>query len=463
MFAVAAALLAGAWAAAAAPPKVQFSKQVLPLLTRECGSCHKGSAAPGGYSIETAERLLAGGRHGRAVVSGRSGEGTLLKYLTGELKPKMPPDRPLPLDQVALVRQWIDEGGKIDSMTLPAGAEKFGIMRDAMPAKGGKALGPEHATGIALLPLSVTQAAPVTAVAFSPDGKWLAAGGYRCVRLVDPETGGVRQALQGPSDQVLSVAWSPDGKRLAAAGGVSGVGGEVCVWAVPPAGAPWPRPRLLKGHGDTIYSVAWRPGIGELATGSLDKTARIWDAAAGTTLKELKDHVDAVFAVAYSPDGKWLATGSMDRTLKLYDTATREKVSSFVNPDGVTAVAFGPKSDIVACAADRQLRVWPVKAGTVENPLRGHGEGEAITSLAFSTDGSAFVWGASNRRVQLWNGEISNRRREMSEPIADWVYTVSVSPDGKRIAAGAGDGKVYLWNAEGKLERAVALGREVKG
>jgi WD40 repeat protein len=119
---------------------------------------------------------------------------------------------------------------------------------------------------------------------------------------------------------------------------------------------------------------------------------------------------------------------------------------------------FSAKSDLVVACAEKQVRVWPVKAGSVENPLRGHGEGEAINAAAFSADGSVFIWGASNRKVRVWNGEVSNHRREMND-CQDWVYAVAASPDGKVAAAGAGDGKVYFWNTEdGKLLRSVALG-----
>lgn len=442
----------------AAPAKVVFSKDVLPVLNRECGSCHRGSAAPGGYSLESAERLVGGGRHGKAVVAGKSAESTLVKYLLGELKPQMPPGKPLPLDTVAVIRRWIDEGAKIDGMVAPA--EKVGIMRDAMPMKGAlpnpsRTLGGPH---VALLPEAVSQSAPVTALAFSPDGKVLAAGGYRAVRLLDPSNGAVLQTLLGPADQVLSLAWSSDGKYLAAAGGVSGVGGEVCIWEAGVPAAPWPRPRLLKEHTDAIYSIAWRPGTTELATGSLDKAVKVWDAVTGQVKRTVKDHVDAVFSVAYSPDGKWLATGSSDRTLKLYQTDTGARVSSFAHNDGVTAVAFSAKSDLVIAAAEKQLRVWPVRAGVVENPLRGHGEGEAILGVAFSADGSAFAWSAANRRVRLWNGEVSSQRRELAD-CPDWVYAVSVSPDGKLVTGGGGDGKVYTWKSDdGKLLYAAALG-----
>ena len=100
----------------------------------------------------------------------------------------------------------------------------------------------------------------------------------------------------------------------------------------------------------------------------------------------------------------------------------------------------------------------PVKAEATQNPLRSHGEGEAVDSLAFSADGSTFAWGAINRRVRIFNGDVGGQRREMGDS-ADWVYAVSLSPDGKTVAAGSGDGKVYFWTtADGKLTRAVPLG-----
>jgi WD40 repeat protein len=328
-----------------------------------------------------------------------------------------------------------------------------------MPMKGFGADPHGARGGSALLPLALAQSAPVTALAFSPDGKRLAVGGYRAVRLLDPETGSTLQSLNGPSDQVLSLAWSADGKRLAAAGGVSGVRGEVCVWEAD----TW-KQKLLKDHSDAVYSVSWRPGAAELASGSLDKTVKIWNVNAGTVIKTLKDHVDAVFGVAYSADGKWLATGSMDRSLKLYDAATRERAASYVNPEGVTAVAFSPKNDLVVCASDKQLKVWPAKAGAGDNPLRTQHEGESISAVAFSADGSTFAWGAVNRRVKVFNDQVTQMRRELQDPIKDWVYAVALSPDGKRVAAGTGEGKLFMWNPQdGKLVWSVGVGPSAPG
>src|SRR5207253_3315963 len=73
-----------------AVPRVQFSRQILPLLRKECGVCHAGPAAPNGYSMETSEKLLAGGRHGAAILPGRGAQSNLIRYLKGELQPQMP-------------------------------------------------------------------------------------------------------------------------------------------------------------------------------------------------------------------------------------------------------------------------------------------------------------------------------------------------------------------------------------
>lgn len=442
----------------AAPPRVQFSKQVLPLLNRECLSCHRGPAAPGGYSTESAERLVSGGRHGAAVVAGKGSTGTLVRYLTGELKPQMPPGKPLDLETIALIRRWIDEGAKIDSMVDPT--RPGGVMRDAMPMKPGLPAplkSPPASSGArVLLPTAVSQAAPVTALQFSPNGRWIAAGGYRAVRLLNPQSGELVRTLSGPADQVLSLAWSTDGKRLVAAGGIPGSHGEVCLWD---GNGPEPsgQPRVLREHAETIAGVALRPGTQEMTTVSPDRSVKIWDLTSGKVVRTLKHHVDAVYGVAYSADGKWLATASADRTVKLYQIGSPVPPTSLPHGEGVSGVAFSPKGDLLVSCADRQVRVWPVKAGSIQNPLRQHGEGETINSISFSSEGGLMVWGASNRRVRLWNAEVTAQRREMGD-VQDWVYSVAASPDGKLVAGGTADGRVYFWDVSGKLLRTISLG-----
>jgi WD40 repeat protein len=395
--------------------------------------------------METAEQLLAGGRHGPAVLPGKSGESPLVQYLTGELKPQMPPGKPLSPESIALIRRWIDEGAKIDGMVAPLPTGRRG-------AQSGLSLSPRRPVS----PSPPLQRAPVTALAYSPDGKLLAVGGYRAVRLLDGVTGALARELSGPSDQVLSLAWSADGKWLAAAGGVAGAFGELCVWST----TGFDTPRCRQVGSDTLTGVAWRPVHVEIATAGLDKTVTIWNAATLTPLRTLKDHVDPVMAVAYSADGAWLATGSVDRTVKLYRTEGYAHVGTIPSHgDAVTALAFSPKGDhIVTACADRKVRVWPVAEGAIVNPLRDRTEEEVVQALAFSADGRVLIWGGASRKVRVWDGEVENQQRELTDA-PDWVYAVAASPDGKTIAAGAADGKVYLWQAaDGKLAHALPLG-----
>lgn len=421
----------------AAPPVV-FSKQVLPLLKAQCFSCHGGANPASGYSLETRDRMLAGGRHGAAILVSKGAQSSFILYMTGELKPKMPPNGAIDLEKIAIIRRWIDEGAKVDTMIM------------AGPTGGTKAPPPPLKTNAAShLP------APVTALAYAPDGKLLAAGGYRCVRLLDPATGEITRTIPGPADQVQALAWSSDGKLLAAGGGVPGKAGEVVLLDT----ASWKPVRTLAEHTEVVYAVAFRPNAHELATGSLDKTARVWNGDTGQMLHLIKDHAEAVFGVAYAPDGKLLATASGDRSAKLFQTSDYKRVATLsAHQDAVTHVAFNQNGTLLATtSADRQIRIWKVEIGKMENPLRQQGDGDTINACAFSPDGSLLVYGSSSSRVRVFNGDGANQKQDWKEP-QDWVYAVAVGADNQTVAAGTQDGKVLLWDAKnGKLVHTTTL------
>ena len=118
---------------------------------------------------------------------------------------------------------------------------------------------------------------------------------------MDTHSGKVIAELTGHADAVRSIAFSPDGKKLAAAGGDPQREGEINIWDL----ESYRSISTLKGHKDCIYSVAWSPDGKLIATGSYDKMVKLWDVATGKELRNLQDHIDAVFAVAFSP--RWQA------------------------------------------------------------------------------------------------------------------------------------------------------------
>jgi WD40 repeat protein len=421
------------WAQGQKP--VVFSKQVLPILREKCWSCHSGQTPTSGYSLETRDKLLAGGRHGAAIIVGKGKESLFVRYLTGEVKPLMPPSGGLDMDKIALVRRWIDEGAKVDSFNYT----------------------PPKIAAPKIVSHDVKQIAPITAMAFSPDGTRAAIAGYRGVRIFNAKTSEIAATWGGAADQVQAVAWSSDGKLLAMAGGVPGERGEIVI-----ADAQTGKPiRTLGEHSEVVYAVAFKPNSHELASGSLDKTARIWNADTGQCSKMIKDHADAIFGVAYSPDGKYLATASGDRTAKLFDPTQNYKRVATLNAhqDGVTRVAFSPDGKLLATGGwDKTVRVWEVKPQNMDNPLRTMGTGDGqVTDCQFSPAGNILLFGGSDTVVRVYNGTGEQHQRDLTE-MTDWVSSLAVPPDGKSFLVGTQDGKLLFWDAkEFKLTRTIIL------
>jgi WD40 repeat protein len=379
----------------------------------------------GGLVLESYQTLVNGGAHGPAVVAGKSEESRMILMLEGKLQPRMPfGGEPLPTEEIALIKAWIDTGAN----GPPLGA--------SLTAASPRAVIPD-------IRPSVSVVSPVGSIAFSPDGKLLAVGGYKDVQLMDAATGKVVATLSGHADVVRALAFTPDGAKLAAAGGLPARSGEIKVWDVQTH-------RLLEtrsGHKDCIYSVAISPDGKLLASGSYDKLILLWEIASGRQLRTLKDHIDAVFSVAFSPDGKRLASGAQDRSVKVWDVATGQRLFTLSEPlDGITAVAFRPSGMQAAAGGyDKVIRTWDLtdKGGTLAQSMIAHED--TILQLAYSPDGKTLISTSADRTIRFWDAETLAPLKALDKQ-PDWVQAVSVSPDGKWLAAGRYDGSVSVYN-----------------
>jgi hypothetical protein len=163
----------------------------------------------------------------------------------------------------------------------------------------------------------------VTAVAFAPDGRTLAAGSDdRTVSLWDLTDRGRPRRLGHPlthGEEVMSVAFAPDGRTLAAAGDDK----TVILWDLTDRTRPRRLGQPLTGHSGHVWSVAFAPDGHTLAAGIADHTVSLWDLANRTRPRRLGQpltgHSDVVTSVAFAPDGHTLAAGSFDQAVILWD------------------------------------------------------------------------------------------------------------------------------------------------
>ena len=153
----------------------------------------------------------------------------------------------------------------------------------------------------------------------------------------------------------------------------------------------------LVGHAGPVLSVAFSPdpgAPGRLASGSADKTVKIWDSATGKELFALKGHGSFVWGVAFSPDGQRLASASYDRTVKIWETATCTELFTLKGHAGwVTSVAFSPDGRRLASGSeDKTAKIWDGATGRELFALKGHAGW--VTSVAFSPDGQRLASGS---------------------------------------------------------------------
>jgi WD40 repeat protein len=284
---------------------------------------------------------------------------------------------------------------------------------------------------------------PVSGVAFSPDGRTLAASSqdYKVwlwtVRTSKKSgTAAADGSLTGATNWANTVAFSPDGTSLAA--GTSAA--NVLVWNLATRALtvtlPQPQP---------VTSVAW-DGPHLIAASTADGTIALVRLPSPVLATD-----NAPASVAYSPDGKTLAVGGT--SVQLWDAAKRTLIAVSPLPSKVyvNATAFGHGMIAVALANGK---VSLLSAGTLA-PLAApfpviSGTG-AAESVAFSPDGTLLATGADDGSVRLYDvADPAHPRRLVTvHGSGNSVYTVAFAPDGKTVAAASLDNEVWLWQVTG--------------
>jgi WD40 repeat protein len=218
----------------------------------------------------------------------------------------------------------------------------------------------------------------------------------------------------------------------------------------------------LTGHTNAVKGLAISADGHTLATGSDDKTVRLWDISVPhdpRLLSILRGHTNYVPRVAFSPDGHTLATASDDTTTRLWDVHDPRRPSLLSTLTGHTGVvywvAFSPDGNTVATASqDTTARLWDVRDPhhpTALGILIGHIGG--VSSAAFSPDGRTLATSSQDTTARLWDVSDPSQPRllDILTGHVNIVYSVAFSPDGHTLATGSYDNTARLWNLSGPL------------
>lgn len=417
------------------PEKLSYYKDIRPLFVQHCQGCHQPAKAEGGYVMTSHKDLLQKTDHELpGIVPGQPDKSvvvTMIKPHDGK-RPEMPRGKdPLTDREVKMIERWIAEGARDDSPT------------------GGPVIDADHPPTYALPPV-------ITAVAYSPDSKLLAISGYHEILLYNGDGTNLEARLVGLSERIQSLAFSPDGKWLAAAGGSPGRFGEVQVWDIAKKKLKLSVPVTF----DTVYGASWSPDGTKIAFGCSDNSLRAIESATGKQILFQGGHADWVLGTVFSKDGSHLVSISRDRSMKLTEVATERLVDNITSitpgalKGGLLAVDRHPKKDdLLIGGADgipklyQMYRTKPRKIGDDFNFIRAYASLPGrIFAAKFNSDGSLLIVGSSKDG----SGEAHIYQTEDSKLVAKIegqrgpVYAVAFRPDGAQVATAGFSGVIYL-------------------
>lgn len=437
--------LVGAWVSGcvtAKPEVVSFRRDIAPLLRAKCQSCHGARESKGEYRVDSfAELMRASKNEPPRVRAGQPETSLLLKLLITKQEDERMPQKSeaLSAKDVTLFRKWIEEGAVYDGKdtTMP--------LAQVIPARA-------HAPA----PTKYPRLLPITALAFSPDGKELAVSGLREITVWNPATGELRRRIPDMAQRTYTLAWSSNGDILTAGGGIPGELGEARMFDAKTGDLK----AVMHQASDVVLDVQYDVNGTLLAVADADNLITVYHTDDLSTRLRIDNHSDWVMAVTFSPDIRFLASASRDRSAKIFEMKTGDTISTY-GGHGVPVLGVAFREDgkqIFSSGGDGKIHVWKTGLADIDGKRFGAEKVSEITDLgnevyklvrhgnsifSVSTDGKARVHQATDRRLL--------REFKVTDG-SDWLQSLAFHAPSGQLATGVHDGIVRVWDTKsGKL------------
>ncbi|MGL5083748.1 MAG: eIF2A-related protein [Microcoleaceae cyanobacterium] len=319
-------------------------------------------------------------------------------------------------------------------------------------------------------PLKILEGHPdrVLSVSFNPEGTLLASASQDGIVKLWNRQGTVLQSLQAHGERVSAVRFSPEGESFVTVG----YDNKVRIWAIQGQSQPakdqqkrfgidvLPSPQPLSepsefspfslaqswnAHHDSVLSVSFSPDGKVLATGSKDKTIKLWNRE-GQLIRTLTGNQGWVNGLDFSPNGQTIASASDDGTVKLWSIQGKLLKTIAAHDAYVLGVSFSPDGHTIASAGyDNTVKLWSRNGMLLKTLLKG--SSDSVASVVFSPDSKLVASGSYDGQVRLWSRHDGTLLKTLIGH-KNGVMGLSFSPDSKMLASASRDKTVILWNLD---------------